>query len=60
MAKLTKRARLIAEKVESTKQYSVEEAVALLSELSTVKFKESVDVAVNSRYFRQYCYSFFN
>jgi len=47
MAKLTKRARLIAEKVESTKQYSVEEAVALLSELSTVKFKESVDVSVN-------------
>lgn len=47
MAKLTKRARLIAEKVDATKQYSVEEAVALLSELSTVKFKESVDVSVN-------------
>ncbi|MGO2353946.1 MAG: 50S ribosomal protein L1 [Marinomonas foliarum] len=47
MAKLTKRARLIAEKVEATKFYSVEEAVALLSELSTVKFKESVDVSVN-------------
>ncbi|TDO97243.1 50S ribosomal protein L1 [Marinomonas balearica] len=47
MAKLTKRARLIAEKVEATKLYSVEEAVALLDELSTVKFKESVDVAVN-------------
>jgi large subunit ribosomal protein L1 len=38
---------LIAEKVEATKLYSVEEAVALLSELSTVKFKESVDVSVN-------------
>ncbi|ETI61027.1 50S ribosomal protein L1 [Marinomonas profundimaris] len=47
MAKLTKRARLIAEKVETTKLYSVEEAVALLSELSTVKFKESIDVSVN-------------
>lgn len=47
MAKLTKRARLIAEKVEVTKFYSVEEAVALLSELSTVKFKESIDVSVN-------------
>lgn len=47
MAKLTKRARLIAEKVEATKFYSVEEAVALLSELSTVKFKESVDISVN-------------
>jgi len=47
MAKLTKRARLIAEKVEATKLYSVEEAVALLTELSTVKFKESIDVSVN-------------
>ena len=47
MAKLTKRARLIREKVEAGKQYAVEEAVQLLGELSTVKFKESVDVAVN-------------
>ena len=47
MAKLSKRAKLIREKVDSNKVYSVEEAVALLSELSTVKFKESVDVAVN-------------
>jgi len=47
MAKLSKRAKLIREKVDSSKVYSVEEAVALLSELSTVKFKESVDVAVN-------------
>ena len=48
MAKLTKRQKLIAEKVEAEKAYSVEEAVALLSELSSgVKFKESVDVAIN-------------
>lgn len=47
MAKLSKRAKLIREKVDSSKVYSVEEAVVLLSELSTVKFKESVDVAVN-------------
>ena len=47
MAKLTKRAKLIREKVEAEKAYSVAEAVALLSELSTVKFKESVEVAVN-------------
>lgn len=47
MAKLTKRMKAIREKVDATKQYSVEEAVALLSELSSVKFKESVDVAVN-------------
>ncbi|WP_355662027.1 50S ribosomal protein L1 [Halomonas salifodinae] len=47
MAKLSKRAQLINEKVDSTKVYSLEEAVALLAELSTVKFKESLDVAIN-------------
>ncbi len=47
MAKLTKRAQLIREKVDPTKAYSLEEAVALLAELSTVKFKESLDVAIN-------------
>lgn len=47
MAKLSKRAKLIREKVDSNKVYSVDEAVALLSELSAVKFKESVDVAIN-------------
>ena len=47
MAKLSKRAKIIREKVDATKAYSIEEAVALLAELSTVKFKESVDVAIN-------------
>ena len=47
MAKLSKRAKLIREKVDANKSYSLEEAVALLSELSTVKFNESVDVAIN-------------
>lgn len=47
MAKLTKRQKAIAEKVVAGKIYSVEEAAALLGELSTVKFKESVDVSVN-------------
>lgn len=47
MAKLTKRAKLIREKVDPTKAYSLEEAVTLLAELSTVKFKESLDVAIN-------------
>lgn len=47
MAKLSKRAQLISEKVDANKAYSLEEAVALLSELSTVKFKESLDVAIN-------------
>jgi large subunit ribosomal protein L1 len=47
MAKLTKRAKAIAEKVEPGKQYPLEEALGLLKELSSVKFKESVDVSVN-------------
>lgn len=47
MAKLTKRMRTIREKVEVTKDYEINEAVALLKELATAKFVESVDVAVN-------------
>ena len=47
MAKLTKRMRVIRDKVEVTKEYEINEAVALLQELATAKFVESVDVAVN-------------
>lgn len=47
MAKLSKRKKLIREKVQPGQQYSISEAVELLKELSTVKFVESVDVAVN-------------
>jgi len=48
VAKLTKRQKLTAEKIQAGKAYSIEEAVAVLSELSSqVKFKESIDVAVN-------------
>jgi len=47
MAKLTKKAKLIAEKLEAGKSYSIDEAVALIAELSTSKFKESIDVSIN-------------
>jgi large subunit ribosomal protein L1 len=47
MARLTKRAKAIQEKVSRGKQYPLEEAIALLQELSSVRFKESVDVSVN-------------
>ncbi|MGP3792582.1 50S ribosomal protein L1 [Pseudomonas sp. B392_1p] len=47
MAKLTKRQKAIAEKIQAGKQYAFEEAAALLAELSTIKFKESVDIAIN-------------
>jgi large subunit ribosomal protein L1 len=46
MAKLTKKAKLVAEKV-STAAQPVEDALSLVKELATAKFKESVDVAVN-------------
>ena len=47
MAKLTKRMRVIRDKVDATREYDITEAVALLKELATAKFVESVDVAVN-------------
>ena len=47
MAKLTKRQKAIAEKVEAGKAYNFEEAAKLLAELSTVKFTESFDISVN-------------
>ncbi len=47
MAKLSKRVKAFREKVEPTKVYSLEEAVSILKEVSSVKFAESLDVAVN-------------
>jgi len=47
MAKLTKRAKAISEKVTPGKLYTIEEALGLLKDFSTVKFMESVDVSVN-------------
>lgn len=47
MAKLSKRMQMIRAKLDPTRTYSVEEALRLLKELSTVKFTESVDVSVN-------------
>ena len=48
MAKLSKRQKLIREKVDGTKSYGVEEAVAILKDLDQhTNFEESVDLAVN-------------
>lgn len=47
MAKLSRRGRALAEKLEPGRAYAVEDALALLKEVSTVKFDESVEVAVN-------------
>ena len=47
MGKLSKKQKAIAEKLDSAKTYSVEEAVSLIAEFASPKFKESIDVSVN-------------
>ncbi len=47
MTGLSKRARATKEKVEAGKQYTVEEAFGLLKSLSSIRFNESVDAAIN-------------
>ena len=46
MATLTKRQKATAGKVDSTKLYPVDNALALVKECATAKFDESIDVAV--------------
>src|SRR5690554_202285 len=46
MARLTKRMKAIREAVDNTRDYEINEAIALLKKLATAKFTESVDVAV--------------
>ena len=47
MAKLSKRARALREKVDANQSYPLDEAVALIKEFGTAKFNETVEVAVN-------------
>ena len=47
MAKLSKRQKMIKEKLDSNKQYPVDDALKLLQDCAKVKFTESVDVSVN-------------
>ncbi len=47
MAKLSKRQKEIAEKIDVDKQYPIDEAFDLLKELPSAKFLESVDVSIN-------------
>jgi len=47
MAKLSKRAKAIAAKIEAGKQYPLNDALALLKDVSSVKFDEGVDVSIN-------------
>jgi len=47
MAKLSKRMKAIRAEVNGTKEYEINEAVALLQKFATAKFSESIDVSVN-------------
>ncbi len=47
MAKLSKRVKAFRERVDKDKHYAIEDAVSILTELSKVKFKESLDISVN-------------
>jgi len=47
MANLSKRVKAFRAKVDVLKTYTVAEAVSILKEVATVKFSESVDVAIN-------------
>ena len=47
MANLSKRMKIAREKINPTKQYTIEEMVAILAEIPKAKFAESVDVAIN-------------
>lgn len=47
MAKESKRFATIREKIDKTAQYAIDEGLALLKELATAKFDESIDAAIN-------------
>ncbi len=47
MAKLSKKAKVAREKVDRKVAKSIDEALALVKEMATAKFNESVDIAVN-------------
>jgi large subunit ribosomal protein L1 len=47
MSKDSKRVAAIRAKINSTAQYAIDEGLALLKELSTAKFDESIDAAIN-------------
>jgi large subunit ribosomal protein L1 len=47
MAKLTKKQKMLADKVDAEKFYGVDEALALLREVASKKFDETVEVALN-------------
>jgi large subunit ribosomal protein L1 len=47
MARLSKRAKAMREQLTPGRQYAIDEALGLLQQFSSVKFRESVDVSIN-------------
>lgn len=47
MARMTRRKKLIAERIDRDKAYEIDDAISTLAELTTKKFRESIDVSVN-------------
>lgn len=47
MATISKRKKLIRSKVDAMRAYGIEDAIALLKDVSSVKFDESIDVSIN-------------
>ncbi|NGY07039.1 50S ribosomal protein L1 [Solimonas terrae] len=47
MAKITKKQKALAGKVQATKNYGLDEAITLLKACATAKFKESIDMSIN-------------
>lgn len=47
MAKLSKRVRMLREKLEADKVYGIDEALSTLKDVAVVKFTESVEIAIN-------------
>ena len=46
MSKLTKKQKILVEKVDPEKTYSVSEALEIMQSVKSAKFEESVDIAV--------------
>ena len=46
MSKLTKNQKLVADKIEAGKAYTLKEAASLVKEITTTKFDASVDIDV--------------
>ena len=46
MSKLTKKAKLISEKLDTEKFYSISEAIEIMQSVKSEKFEESVDISI--------------